>query len=389
MGRPANVNQSLALQSGNDGPDVQVLCNGTDSVERLISRIAAARRSVVINMFIWRDDPAGNSVGRAVLDAADRGVEIVITKDKLGALFELGEEGRQSFFHKTYGLRTALKQRVINAYSSSPDLFSWVEQRPNDIANKLRQHRNVALFDTVVRGDHSKFTIIDDEVLFFGGMNFEERTVTRDVNGLVWRDYMFECVDKDIVENLKGRLEGRPPGNSSFEFILNDNARIKRFEIRPLVIGLLNGAMKSCRIEMAYFCDPDVRDGVINAALRGVDVEIVIPAWANIQNERNLRTMQEIFVRAEGGASIYLSPDMLHSKLIDIDQRSIIIGSANFNERALNRFSELNVLLTGDSSYADQIRKTFVERRESSRKVCDSSELGYRKVKEWCEFVFG
>lgn len=140
---------------------------------------------------------------------------------------------------------------------------------------------------------------------------------------------------------------------------------------------------------MAYFCDPDVRDGVINAALRGVDVEIVIPAWANIQNERNLRTMQEIFVRAEGGASIYLSPDMLHSKLIDIDQRSIIIGSANFNERALNRFSELNVLLTGDSSYADQIRKTFVERRESSRKVCDSSELGYRKVKEWCEFVFG
>jgi len=340
-------------------------------------------------MFIWRDDPAGNLVGQAILDAANRGVNIVITKDKLGALFELGEENRQSFFHKNYGLITALKQRVINAYSSSPDLLSWVAQQPNELVDNLRQHQNVKIYDRAVRNDHSKFVIVDDELLFFGGMNFEERSVARDANGLVWRDYVFECTGRDIVANLKCRLAGDPPGTSSFEFILNDNSASRRYEVKPCVIGLINSAEISCRIEMAYFCDPDVRDSVISAAARNVAVQIVIPAWANIQNERNFRTMREIFERTEGRASIYLSSDMLHSKMMDIDGRTIVVGSTNFNERALNKFSELNVLISGSPPYADQIRRTFAERRDLSKRVASPDELRYRKIKERCEYIFG
>jgi cardiolipin synthase len=380
---------SVSAQAKIEIPNGHVLVDGRMSLDRIISRIDAARKSVVVRIFIWRDDAAGNRVGQALLDAAERGVEIVVRKDKLGALFELGEEGRQSFFHKNYGPVTAVKQRVINAYSSKPDLLSWVIQRPNGLVKKLRQHKNVALFDGAVRNDHSKFMIIDDEILFVGGMNFEQRNITSDSNGLVWRDYVIELVDENIVLDLKERLDGKSPGDSSFEFVLNDNTAIQRFEIKPRVLGLLNGATDTCRIEMAYFCDPDVRDGVIAAALRGVDVQIVVPAWANIQNERNLKTMREIFERTEGRVSIFLSPDMLHSKMIDIDDCWIIVGSANFNERALNKFSELDVLISGDSDCARQIRRTFMVRRDSSKKVTDIRELNYRRIKERCEYIFG
>ena len=368
---------------------VSVLTDGRGFLERLVRRIDAATKSIAINMFIWRDDPAGNRVGQAILDAASRGVDIVITKDKLGALFELGEENRQSFLHKNYDLITALKQRVINAYSSSPDLLSWVVQQPNVLVEELRHHSNVTIFDRAMRNDHSKFIVIDEEILFVGGMNFEERNVTRDANGLVWRDYVFECVDRAIVAKLKGRLAGDLPGDSSFEFILNDNAEDRRFEVKSCVIGLIGSAEKSCHIEMAYFCDSHVRDSVIAAAARGVDVQILIPAWANIQNERNLRTMREIFERTQGRASIYLSPDMLHSKMMDIDGRTIIAGSTNFNERALNKFSELNVLMSGSAPCADQIRRTFAERRDLSKRVTSLDELNYRKIKERCEYIFG
>lgn len=368
---------------------VDVLTDGRTCFNRIISCFDSAAHSIVINMFIWRDDPLGNRIGQALLNAANRGVEVTITKDLLGAIFELGEESRQSFLHKKYGFLTAIKQRVINAYSSKPDLFSWVVQQPGELADALRQHEKVTIFDDLVRNDHAKFVIIDDEYLFVGGMNFEERMVTADANGLIWQDYMLECQGSDFVEHLRHRLSGSVLGQSAFEFVLNDLAGVTRFEIKPCVIELLNNAKDTCHIEMAYVGDPDVTDCLVNAVSRGVDVHIIIPAWANIQNELNLKTMRDIFQRTDGKISIYLSPDMLHAKMMDIDSKSVFIGSANFNERALNFFAELNVLISGDVACAETIRRTFVERREASKKVTRIEDLNYRKVKALCEYVFG
>ena len=73
----------------------------------------------------------------------------------------------------------------------------------------------------------------------------------------------------------------------------------------------------------------------------------------------------------------------------DVDGEFIIAGSANFNERSFNEFSELNVLITGDTASAQVIRESYVRRRAASRKVSDSGELAYRKAKQWCEYIFG
>ena len=368
---------------------VNVLIDGCASFERIIGSIDSAATSIVINMFIWRDDPLGNRIGQALLNAADRGVEVTVTKDLLGAIFELGEESRQSFFHKKYGFLTALKQRVINAYSSRPDFFSWVVQRPNELVVALRQHGNVTIFDDAVKNDHSKFAIVDDEVLFVGGMNFEERAVSTDANGLIWRDYLLECQGTGFALNLRDRLSGAARGHSSFEFVLNDPGGKHRFEIKPCVIELLNNARETCHIEMAYVGDPEVTDSLVDAVCRGVDVHIIVPARANIQNEHNLKTMREIFQRSGGRISIYLSPDMLHAKMMDMDSQLIFVGSANFNDRALKNFAELNVLISGDFACAETIRCTFIARRAASRKVSKIEELDYRKVKALCEYIFG
>ena len=59
-----------------DDKNISVLIDGHAAFDRIINCIDAAKYSIVINVFIWRDDPTGNRVGRALLAAADRGVEI-------------------------------------------------------------------------------------------------------------------------------------------------------------------------------------------------------------------------------------------------------------------------------------------------------------------------
>jgi cardiolipin synthase len=369
--------------------NVKVLTDGREAFDCIVGQIDSAKHSIVVNMFIWRDDPLGNRLGRALLAAADRGLDVVILKDRLGALFELGEEGRQSFFHKKIDLRTAVRLRAINGFSARPDVLSRVVQKPNELVGKLRAHSNITIFDEVERSDHSKYILVDDDILLFGGLNIEQRAVATDASGLVWRDYLFECVGREYVSKLRDRLAGDPRGQSSFEFVLNDVGGNGRFEIKPCVLNLLDSASISCHIEMAYVGDPAVTEKLVQAANRGVDVHIVIPAWANIQNERNLKTMCELFNRSEGRASIYLSPDMVHSKMMDIDGRAIFVGSANFNKRALNEYAELNVLISGEPACARTIRDSFERRRRTSRKVKSETDLRYRKVKQWCEYVFG
>ena len=48
---------------------------------RNLRRIQEAQRSIAMHMFVWRNDASGNEVGRALLEAADRGVAVHIKKD--------------------------------------------------------------------------------------------------------------------------------------------------------------------------------------------------------------------------------------------------------------------------------------------------------------------
>ena len=340
-------------------------------------------------MFIWRDDPVGNRVGEAVLRAAERGVKVSIAKDRLGAIFELGEENRQSFLHKKHDPMTALKQRVINAFSSNPQPFSSTQQRPNLLVESLRTHARVEIDDDCIRNDHSKFIIIDSRRLFFGGMNFEERSVSRDVTGSRWYDYQFYCESSALVDEFQRCLSGHAAQPSQFEFLCNRRVPTPSFAVGPRLLAEINGARDNCRIEMAYFGDAAISIAIVAAALRGVRVQIIVSRHANIQNAKNLRVLSHMFRQSAGRIEIYLLPAMLHAKMIDIDGRSIIVGSTNFNERSIRQFAELNVHIRGDLPCTQTLRRSFEKRRRMSWHVTSVETLAYNRIKASCERVFG
>lgn len=78
------------------------------------------------------------------------------------------------------------------------------------------------------------------------------------------------------------------------------------------------------------------------AARRGVEVDLLLPARSNhrlsdLARERALRAL------VQAGARVWLAPQMLHAKLVVVDEVVALAGSANLDSRSLFLNYELMV----------------------------------------------
>ena len=92
---------------------MELLINGQQAFPEIIRCMESAKETIIINMFIWRDDAIGNRMAEAVLKAADAGVKVRISIDRYGAVLEKSEESKRSFFHKRQSLMEKIKIRGL------------------------------------------------------------------------------------------------------------------------------------------------------------------------------------------------------------------------------------------------------------------------------------
>jgi len=348
---------------------IDLLVDGGKAFSCLLKRIRQARHSIYINMFIWRDDVIGNKMAKELLRAAERGVDIKISKDMLGYVFEKAEERRNSFFHKSFSWRLWPKHKLIEWFYPNIGRGS-TRQHPSQLAEAMVAHPNISI-EVRIKGDHSKFYIFDERYVILGGMNIEDRTIKGDVNGMIWNDYMVQI--EGGVDNFKARLEGKP-SHGPIEFIMNR----KRFEIKPIILDLIAKAKKKIFIEMAYIGDKQVTQELIAAARRGIDIRFYMSYRTNVQPDFNLKVLKHI--KDNVPVRVFLSRNMLHTKLILIDD-AVTIGSTNINRQGLEKLSELNIL-TRDKGFC-----RMIERKLSARqKLCDEvDDIRYNKIRAFLE----
>ncbi len=354
---------------------VDLLIDGEESFEKIIESIKAAEKSIYINIFIWRDDHIGNQVAKEVLSAADRGVRVTIVKDQLGAVFEHAEENKQSFFHKELLPEDVLlqKARFVDATYMQHGEASDTTQKVNPLTQKLLEHPNITVEHNTVRNDHSKYYIFDDERLITGGMNIGDEYHKE------WHDYMVEAESPLLVQKFRERLSGNDDFDegSSIEFSLNlPSSLVEQKEIEPMVIELLNNAEEEVIIEMAYFGDEDITDAIVEVANRNVDVTIIIPERANIQDSLNRSVAREIIQKTGNKVKVYLFPRMLHAKLIHVDGRFTFLGSANLNEEATQRLAETNILINDKNApFTQEVRQQLSDDMSQSSKVLEAKDI--------------
>ena len=363
-----------------------LLVNGEAAFPEIIRCIEHASSSVEINMFIWRDDNIGNRMAEAVLTAADRGAKVALSVDRYGVVLEKCEESKKSFFHKKQSLTEMFKINILKWLYPENSTPGSVRDDYTELYTRITTHPNITVSADVFKADHSKYYIIDDELLFVGGINIEDKENGCDLSGRVYGDYMVKLCGRKYVEAFREKLATgkNTPGDVSFGVNLKTPSR--RFEMEQLYLDLIHSAKTDLHITMAYFSPLKPFISAIAAAhKRGVRVTILIPEKANFQNDSNRRTVRKLLEATNGEISVYLSPKMLHTKLVANDA-CISLGSTNITKKAFSQLNELNLFVprTG-SEFENTLTASIRSDISIARPVKRYQEITYNPLMAFLE----
>ncbi len=153
-------------------------------------------------------------------------------------------------------------------------------------------------------------------------------------------------------------------------------------------INTINSAKSRLWIVSPYYIPDEQRMSALQlAALRGVDVRILIP-----QNPDHLHVylsgVSYLEEAKEAGVRIYrYQPGFLHQKVWLVDDRVSLIGTANLDNRSMRLNFKINLMLI-DQGFAKEVEQMLVQDFENSElasaKEYTERSLPYRFLVRVC-----
>ena len=102
--------------------------------------------------------------------------------------------------------------------------------------------------------------------------------------------------------------------------------------------------------------DSDIEQAIVNAAKRGVQVEVILPAASNASGDSN---SQGIAAIKQSGVQVREDPQLyMHAKIIVVDNTIAFVGSENISAQSLDQNRELGIIVS-DPSALNKIQTTF------------------------------
>ena len=361
--------------------DLTLLVDGKHAFPEILHCIEQATRSVEINMFIWRDDEIGNRMARAVLDAAERGVTVYISVDRYGVVLEKSEESKRSFFHKKQSLAERIKSRTLSLLYPMKGTPRRARDVVSPLYERIMSHPRITVSHDVFKADHSKYYIIDDELLFVGGINIEDKENGADMQGRMYGDYMVKMVGAAHVNALREKLRTGKCTADGYDFGANIKGDVGLFEMRERYLEIIRSATRELHITMAYFTP--VRDfikEIVRACERGVQVSLLLPEHANYQDASNRRTARRLLRLTKGRIRVYFSPKMLHTKLM-FNESVLSLGSTNITKKAFGQLTELNLFLPNvPCPLHSALMESVQTELASATLACDYKTVKYNRL---------
>ncbi len=306
---------------------VQIYSDGDEAYPAMLAAIAAARRSVGMSSYIFRDDLWGGRFIEALAQAHARGVAVRVLIDGIGGGWLMS----RAYHH--------LVRRGVPAARFLHSPLPWRMPFLN-----LRSHK--------------KILVLDGSVGFTGGMNIADENVmaTRSpepvqdthfrIEGLVVGQ-LTEAFAQDWTfatdEELDGDAWFPALGDGTIPARIVDSGPDEDLEkVEFAILQAVACARESIAVMTPYFL-PDERlmTALALAAMRGVTVDVVIPAksdhsfidWASHANTGPL---------LDEGVRIWrCPPPFRHSKVMVVDGEWCLVGSSNWDMRSFRLNFEL------------------------------------------------
>jgi cardiolipin synthase len=353
----ARIVDRIGTQPLTPGNQIQPLVNGDEAFPAMLAAIESAKKSISLATYIFDNDPSGKQFVDALGRAVGRGVAVRVLIDAAGV--------RYSWPPISHKLRHA---RVPFAKFLPTSLLTpWRVATIN-----LRNHRKVL--------------VVDGQTAFTGGMNIRQGNVlaARPRHGV--QDLHF-CVNGPVVaqlqeafandwafatgETLTGDIwfpESKECGNVVAR-VITDGPDADYDKLRWTLLAALAEAEASVQIVTPYFLpDNDLVTALNLAALRGVRVDIILPAKNNLPFV-HWASRAMWWQVLERGCHLWLTPPPFdHSKLMIVDGHWVFFGSANWDARSLRLNFELNVEGYG-REFGDQMAGVIAKKREGAHEV--------------------
>ena len=312
------------------GNAVVPLHNGEQAYPRMLEAIAQAHQTVTLASYIFDWDEVGHDFARALGATARRGVRVHVLVDGMGALRSFSRMGRR------------LLQSGAEVAAFFPLRFPFGRLRLN-----LRNHR--------------KILVVDGQTGFTGGMNISNRYLTEDTAPGRVEDLHFEITGPVVAEMQHAFVEDWAMatnevlrGEPYFPALTATGPALCRgissgpdedFEIIHWILqAAFASAQQRVRIVTPYFVPTSALiSAMAMAALRGVDITVMLPSLVDLPYMRWAADAY-LWQLLEHGIRVYRRPPpFVHTKLMIVDDRWVLLGSANLDRRSFRLHFEFNI----------------------------------------------
>ena len=298
--------------------------DGRDTLEELRRQIKGAKRRISLSTYILSDDAVGREIVSLLTARAKEGIEVRLLVDAIGS----------------FGIPLRLCRPLRRAGGMVARFNPALPMQGKGSAN-WRNHRKIAVFD-------GTFAVI-------GGQNLGLRYMGEKPSNRRFRDcsFLIEGPTAAAIERvfIADWCQATDEAPMHFATLLRERsphvgpARVEVISSGPdcegdplweTYVKLFSNCKRSITVVTPYFVpDRTLFTLLVTAAHAGRHVKIMVPRRSD---HRLLDLARRWYLRTlrEAGAEIhFFKPDVLHAKLVIVDEEQLVVGSANLDMRSL------------------------------------------------------
>ncbi len=305
-----------------------LLQNGDGFFPAMLQAIRGAQRSVNMEMYIFGDGEIATQFARAMAERARAGVQVRLLVDDWGS--DLGD----------------LEDLLVSA------------------GVKLREYKPLRIYSLYKLNNrtHRKILTVDGRIGFCGGVGIDDRWKGNARTPQEWRETMIQ-VEGPVVSQLQGifmedwvhttgevlhgdeQFPPFPPEGGLLAQAISSAKTDSSSMAKLLYYMAIQAAREKIWIENSYFVpDRQIRQGLVRAVQRGVDVIVLVPGKHTDIPIVRMASRFHYGELLDGGVGVYeYQPTMMHNKVMVVDGIWSTIGSINFVNRSMRKNAEANV----------------------------------------------
>lgn len=361
------ANEAVGGMQALSGNRLALLEEGDGAIDRLVEAIDAARDHVHVLFYIWLPDASGAKITEAIIRAEARGVQCRVIVDALGSRALV---------------RSELWDRMSQAGAECVTAFPWGLPFIS------------VLFQRLDLRNHRKILVIDNRLAFTGSRNCAdmafavkarfgpwvdilvsvEGPAVRQLQAVFLGDWM-SYTGRDLGDMLQPVAPVADPGLAAQ--VVATGPDLRAGSVSDCLAGMLHAARDRVVITTPYYVPDAALDAAIRAAARrGVQVTMILPA----RNDSLIvgATSQGFYygLLAAGVRVMLFEHGLLHSKIMTVDGRMAMIGSANLDRRSFELNYEVNMAVFDDEFVG------MLDRRQASY-LSRARQITLDEVRGW------